>query len=245
MLLRRFTQHVKEQNWFAVGLDFIIVVLGVFIGLQVANWNGSRAEAKREAFYITALHEDFGSIIAELEIDIARYETIANAMNLLMEQSRLPAPDVSLDELNDAARFLTAMEGTPIVSDTYLNLTGSGDLAIIRNAEVKTAINAFFRQVEVIKLVGNTHELQLVNVFQPYIIAHLDYSNMLPTRTGLELSRTERPEQILAVLGTDEFRNIAAVKWDIVTDIRGLLETALTEAKTVNELLTDEMERMP
>ncbi len=39
MRLRRVTEHVKAQNWFAVGLDFVIVVVGVFIGIQVANWN--------------------------------------------------------------------------------------------------------------------------------------------------------------------------------------------------------------
>jgi len=39
MLLRSITKHVKDQNWFAVGLDFFIVVVGVFIGMQVANWN--------------------------------------------------------------------------------------------------------------------------------------------------------------------------------------------------------------
>lgn len=31
MLLRSLTKHVKAQNWFAVGLDFLIVVVGVFI----------------------------------------------------------------------------------------------------------------------------------------------------------------------------------------------------------------------
>ena len=39
MLLRRITEHIKEQNWFAVLIDFAIVVFGVFIGIQVANWN--------------------------------------------------------------------------------------------------------------------------------------------------------------------------------------------------------------
>ncbi|MGI9264274.1 MAG: hypothetical protein ACR2QU_05060 [Gammaproteobacteria bacterium] len=43
MLLRRLTQHINDQNWFAVGLDFAIVVVGVFIGIQVANWNDARA----------------------------------------------------------------------------------------------------------------------------------------------------------------------------------------------------------
>ncbi|MEM6898940.1 MAG: hypothetical protein AAF583_04120 [Pseudomonadota bacterium] len=48
MILRRITEHVKAQNWTAVGLDFVIVVVGVFIGIQVANWNDSRAFTDRE-----------------------------------------------------------------------------------------------------------------------------------------------------------------------------------------------------
>lgn len=47
MLLRRVTKHVKEQNWFAVAIDFLIVVIGVFIGIQVANWNDTQAEQRR------------------------------------------------------------------------------------------------------------------------------------------------------------------------------------------------------
>ncbi len=50
MLLRRVIDHVKAQNWTAVALDFVIVVVGVFIGIQVANWNaarGARAEYER------------------------------------------------------------------------------------------------------------------------------------------------------------------------------------------------------
>ena len=45
MLLRRIIEHVKAQNWFAVGIDFVIVVVGVFIGIQVANWNDARFTA--------------------------------------------------------------------------------------------------------------------------------------------------------------------------------------------------------
>ena len=44
MILRSLTRHVREQNWFAVFLDFLIVVVGVFIGIQVANWNAERAD---------------------------------------------------------------------------------------------------------------------------------------------------------------------------------------------------------
>ena len=49
MLLRRVMKHVRDQNWLAVGIDFLIVVTGVFIGIQVANWNGERLERLEEA----------------------------------------------------------------------------------------------------------------------------------------------------------------------------------------------------
>lgn len=42
MLLRRVMKHVNAQNWFAVGVDFVIVVVGVYIGIEVANWNDVR-----------------------------------------------------------------------------------------------------------------------------------------------------------------------------------------------------------
>lgn len=42
MLLRRVMEYVNAQNWFAVGVDFVIVVVGVYIGIEVANWNDVR-----------------------------------------------------------------------------------------------------------------------------------------------------------------------------------------------------------
>ncbi|PHR93274.1 MAG: hypothetical protein COA69_04840 [Robiginitomaculum sp.] len=33
MRLRSIMKHVRDQNWFAIFLDFFIVVVGVFIGL--------------------------------------------------------------------------------------------------------------------------------------------------------------------------------------------------------------------
>ena len=44
MILSRVIKHVKEQHWTAVFLDFVIVVVGVFIGLQVNNWNQARIQ---------------------------------------------------------------------------------------------------------------------------------------------------------------------------------------------------------
>ena len=50
MILRRLTANLRAQNWTAITIEFFIVVIGVFIGTQVANWNEARlakVETKR------------------------------------------------------------------------------------------------------------------------------------------------------------------------------------------------------
>ena len=42
MILRRLTENLRAQNWTAITIEFLIVVIGVFIGTQVANWNQGR-----------------------------------------------------------------------------------------------------------------------------------------------------------------------------------------------------------
>jgi hypothetical protein len=58
MLLRRITGHVKEQNWFAVAIDLAIVVFGVFIGIQVSNWNEARSLHARESELLAELKRE-------------------------------------------------------------------------------------------------------------------------------------------------------------------------------------------
>jgi hypothetical protein len=47
-----------------VVIDFAIVVVGVFIGIQVSNWNTARVENKLEQGYLVRLHEDFSHSLA-------------------------------------------------------------------------------------------------------------------------------------------------------------------------------------
>ena len=44
MLPRRLRNYVESQNWTAIVIELLVVVLGVFIGLQVDNWNQTRIE---------------------------------------------------------------------------------------------------------------------------------------------------------------------------------------------------------
>jgi len=51
VLLRRIRHHVVNENWFAVFVDFVIVVVGVYVGIEVSNWNEARREEQLAVEY--------------------------------------------------------------------------------------------------------------------------------------------------------------------------------------------------
>jgi hypothetical protein len=58
MRARRVVEHLESQNWTAVVIELVIVVLGVFIGIQVSNWNDNRATERTAARFTEDLKTD-------------------------------------------------------------------------------------------------------------------------------------------------------------------------------------------
>ena len=68
MIFRRFNEHIRNQNWFAVGVDLIVVVLGIYVGLQADAWRSAQQERALEYEYLQRLVADMDkSIDAQLE----------------------------------------------------------------------------------------------------------------------------------------------------------------------------------
>lgn len=142
MLLRRITKHVKDQNWFAVGIDFLIVVIGVFIGLQVANWNDARLRKADERQLIQRLAEE----AAELKTVLFDYRTLhadivkANFdfVELLEDTDRCSRVDDNFKRLS-----LMASDFPPprFSVSTIDGLIGSGRSQLIRSADLRDRIS--------------------------------------------------------------------------------------------------------
>ncbi len=73
MLLRRITKHVTDQNWTAIGLDFLIVVIGVYIGLQVSNWNIERGE--KENYQAARVR-----LVAEIDANLMDFKLVKSEL---------------------------------------------------------------------------------------------------------------------------------------------------------------------
>ena len=63
MILRRIIAHMRDQHWTAIAIDFVIVVVGVFVGIQASNYNAERAERRLEAEYTQRIVADLDLIL--------------------------------------------------------------------------------------------------------------------------------------------------------------------------------------
>jgi hypothetical protein len=80
MLLRRVTMHVREQNWTAVLIDFVIVVVGVFMGLQVQDWNEFRKDRKEEQQLLSRLLEETEVLLDVSEQELSWFRSRADVL---------------------------------------------------------------------------------------------------------------------------------------------------------------------
>ena len=71
MILRRIAQSIRSRDWFTFSIEFAIVVAGVFIGIQVANWNEARKLAAQESSYLEQLREEIQNYLIGVEQRVA------------------------------------------------------------------------------------------------------------------------------------------------------------------------------
>ncbi|NJM35889.1 MAG: hypothetical protein HC850_15690 [Rhodomicrobium sp.] len=157
MILRRVIAHFRKQEWTAIAIDFLIVVVGVFIGIQVANWNAALAENARSREVTERLIGDLKAERNRLLTQQRYYEEARGAGEAAL--SMLEAAEGSAD----AALLINAYRATQEPTEsrrraTYDELKSSGDLDLIRDRTLREAAASVFesRMYEVNEQVSNS-----------------------------------------------------------------------------------------
>lgn len=216
MILRRITQHVREQNWTAIAIDFIIVVVGVFIGIQVANWNESRADRAEEQNLLRGLRAEFTDVVARLDVQIGKHRRIerdvATILDALAEAER---SGLSVATVADTTLAWALVATTTQFSQGVLNgMLTTGRLGLIRDRELRTALSewdgvlADVTEDEIASREGVVYHLepilwQRMNVrsFRRYALL----TGELPPAEATTTSDVPVDDEVIGVLATRRF----------------------------------------
>lgn len=143
MLLRRVIEHVRKQEWTAIWIDLVIVVVGVFIGIQVSNWNQARVTNQQAAAFTTHLkddlrEEDWGyQLMIEYGRDVLKHAEIA-AAGL---EGTVPVSD---EELLVSAYRATQYKNKSRRRATYDEMISTGNIGLIADRSLRdTAMRVY------------------------------------------------------------------------------------------------------
>jgi hypothetical protein len=143
MIVRRLVESMKDRNWTTLGLELVIVVLGVFLGLQAQAWSEERGRRGLEAAYTERLHDDVVGL-QERRALLVEFRERWNAGLQSLSPVLFGTVDrpVTADECGAlAASYIVSNPTDDLAS--LIELQSSGRLSMFRNERVSGAMQGF------------------------------------------------------------------------------------------------------
>jgi len=146
MIIRRAINSVRTQDWPSLLSELVIVVLGIFIAIQADSWWQHQNDLSQEASYLSRLVNDVTDDIENIEYGIRLARLRKELAGVLITAAENP------DGVRERpVKFLIAVEQsaytfTPSLnSNTFEELRSTGNLGLLRNNELKSALFDYFR----------------------------------------------------------------------------------------------------
>ena len=154
MILRRYILHFRRQDWIAIAMDCVIVVMGVFIGFQFNSLNEARIERDQVSVLMSRLEEDFRATEEDISEIVEEIDTLATGSGHLIDllRSEETVPDV--DDLRFYVNAPSLSIRLPLESATYLEMISSGSLSRIGDEQLRRALTRYGQ---------NARDLELAN----------------------------------------------------------------------------------
>jgi len=218
MVIRRIHDHVAHHNWFAVFVDLMIVVVGVFLGAQANNWNQARIERADAAEYRQEIIDDLKSNEVDLTSRKAYYGAArehAIAALLALESPSRPRAEPFLIDAYQASQVWLR----PLVRTGYDEMVSAGLSRSIGGKDTRSRLTAYYTQMKQfeVNVLGTTPFRERVRRSMPYAV-----QSAIRTKCGDRITELPDGEQVATL--TD--RCSAALSRPAVADAVRKLETA-------------------
>lgn len=173
MILRRITQHLKNQNWIAVGIDFLIVVVGILLAFQITEWGDRQAEKRALNIALERLHDEIQLNIAAIDKYSQRHEDIATAGQHLL--SLASTPDLKSIPMDLIGKVFIDAFTTDYSTSALVSVLNQQTFQGLRSNELRPFISALPAEY----LDANEDEILLVERVDTHFVPYI--SQKLPT----------------------------------------------------------------
>lgn len=152
MIFRRTVANLRAQNWTAIGIEVAIVIVGVFIGTWVANWNEERVERAETRRMIAQLEPSLDYLEQYFET-ARRYYAVTRRYAATAQAGWAGDPQVSDRDFVVAAYQASQIIGVGTNGSAWASVLGADRLREIDDpqlrADLSTLISSDYSAIDV------------------------------------------------------------------------------------------------
>ena len=148
MILQRLATSIRKQDWFTVVIETLIVVLGVYLGIQLGNWNTAQQHSAKEAIILTQLHDEFRDVAIELEQARPYADNTLEAVREVLRVIRSDVEPQNKADFLETLQLAGSFRSAPSEPVTLVELLSSGTLSDLSSQELRQALIQYHRTMQ-------------------------------------------------------------------------------------------------
>lgn len=149
MVVRRIIESLRSRKFSFLAVELFVVVVGVYIGIQVSNWNDARLDRVRSHEYLERIGADLDADIANYRDRLRFWEGVSAYGTIVLDYSNsgnmegLTKWDLLLAyfQASQLAEFYTTRS-------TYEELKSGGELGLIRDLELRDLLARYYTSAD-------------------------------------------------------------------------------------------------
>lgn len=244
MILRRIITSIKNQDIGTLIAEVIVIVLGIFIGLQVDDWNERRKDRNDEIIYLER-------IVADLEISLIENADTRDFQQrhgdmgifLLNALEKCELAEAERDKFASAIYLLAKTAPGAFAKTAIEELMSTGRTTIIRNIDL--------RQHIVQMLENHSNHLAFIRDVQYRMAPQVNYVDGVapvlipgPIGGGQEVSWDMLHADFEALCADRQFYNSFASALNYNWDVTESLNEWETQLQELQDSVLSELERL-
>lgn len=152
MILQKMASAIRRQDWFQVAIEVLIVIVGIYLGLQVQEWGNSRAERQEEQAYLFNLKGDLKTSIELANVDLELSHRTVRSLTYILDIVSEPQEKILQDKVDEAVFYgLYNILQMGVQLNTLDEMISSGKLTLLRDNQLRNSLVGLSRKIEAIR----------------------------------------------------------------------------------------------
>lgn len=140
MIFKRVVARLRAQDWMAIAIELAIVIMGVFIGTQVSNWNSNRIERAKTEQMARDLQPELKNQILNFE-SLAAYYAVTRRYGETALAGWRGDPKVSDNDFVIAAYQASQTAYIGVSNDMWSQIFGADRLRDLKDQELRDSLS--------------------------------------------------------------------------------------------------------